>query len=75
MIYLNTGILEVSRFSNHQTNVFHLLRTLEGHVVVYPEVREKAFFQKYYNQIKDFSGKGVHFKKHKKYARDMAISN
>lgn len=75
MIYLNTGILEVSRFSNHQTNVFHLLRTLEGHVVVYPEVRKKAFFQKYYNQIKDFSGKGVHFKKHKKYARDMAISN
>lgn len=72
MNYLTTGETEVVRFNDTQTNFFHLLRTLEGLVTVYPEDRKKSFFQEYYNLIKGYKNKGVHFEKHKRYARDMA---
>jgi hypothetical protein len=72
MNYLTTGVIEVFRFNDTQTNLFHLLRTLEGLVAVYPEVKKKSFFKKYYNLIKDYNNEGAHFEKHKKYAREMA---
>jgi len=72
MNYLTTGVIEVFRFNDTQTNLFHLLRTLEGHVTAYPEDQKRSFFREYYNLIKDFNNKGVHFGKHKKYAWEMA---
>ena len=72
MNYLTTGVIEVFRFNDTQTNLFHLLRTLEGHVTAYPEDQKRSFFREYYNLIKDFNNKGFYFDKHKKYAWEMA---
>ena len=72
MKYLTTGVIEVFRFNDTQTNFFHLLRTLEGLVTVYSEDKKKSFFQEYYNQINGYNNKGPQFEKHKKYAREMA---
>jgi len=44
MNYLTTGVIEVFRFNDTQTNLFHLLRTLEGHVTAYPEDQKRSFF-------------------------------
>lgn len=73
IMYLETGILEVSRFSDRQTNFFYLTRTLEGHAAAYPENKKVDFFHKYYNQIKNYSDQGELFEKHKKYAKSFAI--